>query len=375
MRYIHELKTWPHFTWDDSAIANILSEASFAQGEILGRMQGIGFDLRQEAVLDALSYEITKSSEIEGEKLDLLQVRSSIARRLNIKCDTTSASSHHVDGIVEMMIDATSNSGKPLSLERLCGWHAALFPTGYSGLYKINVAQLRDDKDGPMQVVSSKAGRDIVYFEAPAADRLPHEIEAFIRWINNDNDLNPLIKAAISHLWFITLHPFEDGNGRIARAITEMMLSRAEKTPFRFYSTSAQIQKEKNSYYEILEATQKGNLDITKWLIWFMQTLQCAIRNSKDQIGRIIHKAQIWQRIRHIPLDEKQCKILNMLLDGFKGNLTSSKMAKICKCSQDTAARSLKYLAEQKILKQEGQGRSTHYVIFEQYDQNSPPVT
>ncbi len=365
MRYIHELNNWPKFTWDDGAIAAILAEVSFAQGMLLGKMQNIGFELKQAALLETLSYEITKSGEIEGERLDLQQVRSSIARRLNIRCDQTINSSHHIDGIVEMMIDATSKCTEPLTQERLYGWHAALFPTGYSGLYKIKVAQFRDDRDGPMQVVSSKAGCDIVYFEAPAARRLPQEITGFLEWLNSDIEINPLIKAAISHLWFITLHPFEDGNGRIARAITEMMLSRAEKTPYRFYSTSAQIQKDKNAYYDILERTQKGDLDITEWLQWFLKTLLLSIESSEELISKIIYKAQIWQNANQISIGEKERKILNMLLDGFKGNLTSTKMAKICKCSQDTAARSLKYLTENKILRQEGQGRNTHYVINE----------
>ncbi|MBR1648586.1 MAG: Fic family protein [Alphaproteobacteria bacterium] len=361
--YIYECGNWPNFIWDSKKIENILTKVSFAQGRILGKMQELGFNLQQEAILTTLTEEIIKSSEIEGEILNIKQVRSSIARRLNIHNENSINSSHHIDGIVNMMIDATHNFNNPLTLERLYGWHAALFPTGYSGIYKIKVAALRDDKEGPMQVISTKGNREIVYYQAPNAKILPEYMKDFLNWINTNNTANPLIRAAISHLWFITLHPFEDGNGRIARAITDMMLAKAENTAFRFYSMSSQIQKEKNEYYKVLEYTQKGDLDITNWIIWFLECLLLSIKNSEQLIADILKKAKLWQQFNQIKLDNTQIKMINMLLDGFEGNLTSSKWAKICKCSQDTATRSINYLVENRILKQQGAGRSTHYVI------------
>ena len=362
--YIYEHKNWPQFTYDDSKITDLLAKVSFAQGQILGRMQELGFDLRKEAVLINLTEEIIKSSEIEGEILNTKQVRSSIAKRLNIRNESAVDSNHHIDGIVNMMIDATHNFDADLTLERLYGWHAALFPTGYSGMYKIKVAALRDDRDGPMQVVSNKGNHEIVYYQAPAATLLYQYMQDFLKWLNIPDNENALVKAAISHLWFITLHPFEDGNGRIARAITDMMLAKAENTGYRFYSMSSEIQKQKNEYYKILEYTQKGSLNITNWIVWFLNCLLSSIKDSQQLITGILQKAKIWQKFSQIKLDENQRKIINMLLDGFEGNLTSGKWAKICKCSQDTAIRSIRYLMQNKILNQVGAGRSTHYIIY-----------
>lgn len=361
--YIYEHSAWPRFTFDSRKITNLLADVSFAQGQILGKMQELGFNLQQEALLANLTEEITKSSEIEGEILNTAHVRSSIAKKLNIENENTPYTNHHVDGIVSMMIDATHNFEEPLTLKRLYAWHAALFPTGYSGMVKIKVGALRDDKDGSMRVVSYKGNREIVYYEAPSAKILPQYLKDFLGWLNKDTSQNPLIKAAISHLWFITLHPFEDGNGRIARAITDMMLSRAEKTAYRFYSMSAQIQKEKKAYYQILEATQKGDLDITNWLVWFLECLLSSIKNSELVVANILHKAKMWQKFNKISLDDNQRNMINMMLDGFEGNLTSAKWAKICKCSQDTATRAIKYLMKNSILKQVGAGRSTHYEL------------
>ena len=361
--YIYELSDWAHFSWQEDKISNLLSEVSFLQGEIIGKMAALGFDFQQETILQNMTDEITKSSEIEGEILNTEQVRSSIARRLNINSNNMVSSSHHIDGIVEMMIDATHNYKEEITLKRLCGWHASLFPTGYSGMYKIKVGELRDDKDGPMQVVSSDMRHSVVYYEAPAADKLAGYMKDFLDWANNETAINPIIKAAVTHLWFITLHPFEDGNGRITRALTDMMLSKAENTPYRFYSMSAQIQKDKKEYYTVLGNTQKGSLDITDWLCWFLKCLAKSIVNSSELVDKIIHKALCWQEFNKTVLDKNQQKIINMLLDGFEGNLTSGKWAKICKCSQDTAARSIKYLIENNILEQKGSGRSTHYIL------------
>ncbi len=361
--YIHEQKNWPCFTWNNNEILDILSKVSFAEGSLLGKMESLGFDFKQEALLENLTEEITKSSEIEGELLNKEEVRSSIARRLNIHNEKSVSSSHHIDGVVEIMIDATHNFDKPLTYERLCGWHAALFPTGYSGMYKIKTACYRDDKDGPMQVVSNNRGREIVYYEAPKAIFINGYMNDFFNWINSKDNINPLIKVAISHLWFISIHPFEDGNGRIARAITEYMLAKAENSSYRFYSMSAQIQKEKNEYYKILENTQKGTLDITTWIKWFLDMMLKSIETAETTVGKIMVKAERWREYNKFSLDKNQKKMINMLLDGFEGNLTSSKWAKICKCSQDTASRSIKQLVEFGILEQQGSGRSTHYIL------------
>ena len=361
--YIHEQKNWPHFTWNNDELFEIITKVSFKQGQLLGKMQSIGFDFRQEALLDNLTEEITKSSEIEGELLNKDEVRSSIARRLNIHNEKSVSSNHHIDGVVEIMIDATHNFEIPLTYERLCGWHAALFPTGYSGMYKIKTACYRDDKEGPMQVVSNNKGREIVYYEAPKASLIKKYMDEFFGWVNKVDDTNPLIKAAISHLWFITIHPFEDGNGRIARAVTEFMLAKAEKSSYRFYSMSAQIQKQKNEYYKVLENTQKGTLDVTNWIKWFLETMLQALETSEIMVSKIIFKAEHWMEFNKFPLDENQKKMINMLFDGFEGNMTSSKWAKICKCSQDTASRSIKQLVEYGILKQQGSGRSTHFIL------------
>ena len=361
--YIYEQNNWPDFIWNNDELFEIITKVSFKQGQLLGKMQSLGFDFRQEALLNNLTEEITKSSEIEGELLNKDEVRSSIARRLNIHNEKSVNSSHHVDGVVEIMIDATHNFENSLTYERLCGWHAALFPTGYSGMYKIKTACYRDDKEGPMQVVSNNRGREIVYYEAPKASLIKKYMDEFLGWINNADSTNPLIKAAISHLWFITIHPFEDGNGRIARAVTEFMLAKAEKSSYRFYSMSAQIQKQKNEYYKVLENTQKGTLDVTSWIKWFLETMLQALETSETMVGKIIAKAEHWMEFNKFPLDENQKKMINMLFDGFEGNLTSSKWAKICKCSQDTASRSIKQLVEYRILEQQGSGRSTHYIL------------
>lgn len=361
--YIHEQENWPNFTWQNDQLFDIIAKVSFRQGALLGKMQSLGFDFRQEALLDNLTEEITKSSEIEGELLNKDEVRSSIARRLNIHNEKSVNSSHHIDGVVEIMIDATHNFANLLTYERLCGWHAALFPTGYSGMYKIKTACYRDDRDGMMQVVSNNRGREIVYYEAPKASLINEYMNEFLRWVNEANEVNPLIKAAISHLWFITIHPFEDGNGRIARAITELMLAKAERSFYRFYSMSAQIQKHKNEYYKILENTQKGTLDITNWIKWFLETMLQALETSEVIVEKIILKAERWREFNKFALDDSQKKMINVLMDGFEGNLTSSKWAKICKCSQDTASRSIKQLVEYGILKQQGSGRSTHYIL------------
>ena len=329
-------------------------------------MDALGFKLRQEAVLQTLTADVLKSSEIEGEVLDTEQVRSSIARRLGVDIGALTPADRHVEGIVEMMFDATRHYDQPLSEERLFAWHAALFPTGRSGMRKLRAGDWRDDSTGPMQVVSGPIGKEHVHFEAPAAARLSREMSAFLDWFNKPPDIDEVFKAGLAHLWFVTIHPFDDGNGRIARAIADMTLARSEKSPQRFYSMSEQIRQERNAYYDILEQTQKGRMDVTQWLIWFLSCLGRAIENAQNILATVLAKARFWERIRGISLNERQTLILNRLLDGFEGKLTSSKYAKLAKCSQDTALRDILSLVQQGILvRNPAGGRSTSYALPE----------
>jgi Fic family protein len=364
--YIHERPDWPRFHWDQAALATQLAAVRHRQGRLIGRMQALGFPLREEAVLKTLTEDVLKSSEIEGEILDRDQVRSSIARRLGIDAGALLAADRHVEGIVEMMLDATQRFDQPLSAARLFGWHGALFPTGRSGLDKIKVAQWRDAQSGPMRVVSGTYGRERVHYEAPAADRLNDEMRDFLSWFNREDQLDPVIKAALAHLWFVTIHPFDDGNGRIARAIADMSLARSEDSPQRFYSMSAQIQLERHAYYDMLEATQKGDLDITRWLEWFLACLGRAFDGAEAVLSSVLRKAEFWRVHAATSLNDRQRDILNRLLDGFEGKLTSSKWAKIEKCSPDTALRDINELVVYGILaRDEGGGRSTSYSLTE----------
>jgi Fic family protein len=363
-RYIHELKAWPDFHWKDDQLIHPLSRVRNKQGRLLGKLEGLGFHLREEATLETLTLDVIKSSEIEGEKLPADQVRSSIAKKLGIEVAGNIKINRDVEGVVEMMLDATQKFDQPLSQNRLFGWHASLFPGGRSGLHKIKIGSWRNDKSGPMQVVSGAMGKERVHFQAPEAPRLKNEMKIFLDWFNKVMTNDPVLKAAIAHLWFVTVHPFDDGNGRIARAIADMQLSRADGSRQRFYSMSAQIQKERNGYYEILEKTQKGNLDITKWMLWFIDCLDRAITLSEETLSGIIHKVKFWETHRNVVLNERQRKLLNKFLDGFEGKLTSSKWAKIAKCSADTALRDIQDLIDKSILeKEDGGGRSTSYTI------------
>ncbi len=363
--YIHLLPNWPHFTWRQEQLTTLLAELRHRQGKLLGRMEGLGFRLQSEATLQTLTLDVLKSSEIEGELLDAEQVRSSIARRLGMDIAGLVPADRHVEGIVEMMLDATQQYKQPLSEDRLFGWHAALFPTGRSGMHKIVVAAWRDNKkDDPMQVVSGPLGKEKVHYEAPEADRLQAEMKQFINWFNENTAMDAVLKAAVVHLWFVTIHPFDDGNGRIARAITDMQLARADGTPQRFYSMSAQIRKERKEYYDILETIQKGSLDITQWLLWFLQCLDRAITATDETLSGVLKKARFWELHAATPLNDRQRIMLNKLLDGFDGKLNTSKWAKITKTSQDTALRDIQDLTDKQILtKETGGGRSTAYVL------------
>lgn len=362
--YIWEKADWPAFTWDERSLAKTLANVSREQGRLLGKMEGLGFDLRSEAHLRTLTEDVIKSSEIEGETLSRDQVRSSIARRLGMDAGGIAPADRNVEGVVEMMLDATGNYDKALTKERLFGWHASLFPTGRSGMTFIKAGDWRDDRNGPMQVVSGPIGREKVHYEAAPAARVPDEMAKFLRWFEKPGDTDPLLVAGLAHLWFVTIHPFDDGNGRIARAIADMALARSEKTGQRFYSMSAQIRRENKEYYDLLEWTQKDELDVTRWQDWFLNCLMRAIDGARDTLGAVLNKAHFWERFAKEPLNERQIKLLNMLLDGFEGKLTTSKWAKITKCSQDTAYRDILDLVERHALQKEpGGGRSTSYSL------------
>ena len=355
---------WPNWCFDLAALAGPMAEVSRAQGLLMGRLADVGMALRDQASLAALTEDVVKTSEIEGEQLNVESVRSSIARRLGVDIGALAPVDRHVEGVVEMVLDATANCHAPVSQERLFGWHAALFPTGYSGLSRIKVGGWRDDASGPIQVVSGPIGRQRVHFEAPPADRLEAETSRFLDWVNNASNEPPLLKAGLGHLWFVTLHPFDDGNGRIARAIGDLLLARADGSPQRFYSLSAQIQRERKAYYDILERTQKRSMDVTEWLAWFLDTLHCAVDQAQHTHDAVLTKARFWQRWATTPLNERQVNLLNRLLDGFEGKLTSSKWAAIAKCSPDTALRDISDLLARGVLrKSDAGGRSTSYEL------------
>ncbi|MCY3879798.1 MAG: Fic family protein [Rhodobacteraceae bacterium] len=367
--YIHELGNWPHFRWDHAAIAALLAKVSRSQGRLVGRMEALGFDLRNEAVLETLAEDVQKSSEIEGEILNKAQVRSSVARRLGIDIAALPQVDRKVEGIVEMTLNATQRFDAPLNEERLFAWHASLFPTGHSGMSKIKVGDWREDQGGPMQVVSGPIGREIVHYQAPSANLLKSEMSAFLKWFEENETDDLVFKAALAHLWFVTIHPFDDGNGRIARAIADMALARSENSSQRNYSMSAQIRKERNTYYDILERTQKGDLDITEWLTWFLECLGRSIEGAEGTLTGILEKAAFWEKFKNESISKRQRLVLNRLLDGFEGKLTSSKWAKLTKTSQDTAYRDVVDLVERGILKKDAAGgRSTSYSLIKIQD-------
>ncbi|MEI6460176.1 MAG: Fic family protein [Pseudomonadota bacterium] len=365
--YIWQASDWPSWRYDLAALAQSLAHVSRAQGLLMGRLADIGMVLRDQASLSVLTEDVIKTSEIEGEQLNVESVRSSIARRLGVDIGALAPVDRHVESVVQMVLDATANCNAAVSRDRLFGWHAALFPTGYSGLARINVGGWRNDATGPMQVVSGPLGRQRVHFEAPPADRLQSETDRFINWANSASNEPPLIKAGLAHLWFVTLHPFDDGNGRIARAVGDLFLARADGSPQRFYSLSAQIQRERKAYYDILERTQKQSLDVTEWLTWFLETLHRAVDQAQHTLDAVLAKTRFWQRWAapgSAPLNERQVKLINRLLDGFEGKLTSSKWAAIAKCSPDTALRDITDLLVRGVLRKTAAGgRSTSYEL------------
>lgn len=363
--YIYENPKWPNFEWNNEKLLPLLSYVRNRQGKLIGKMGALGFELRNEANLEILTQDVLKSTEIEGEFLDKEQVRSSIARRLGLDISGLIYSERNVDGIVDLMLDATRNYEQELNKQRLFSWHNSLFPTGQSGLYKITTGTWREDSTGPMQVVSGALGKEKVHFQAPSSELIEVEMQIFLDWFNQNQNTDSVLKAAIAHLWFITIHPFEDGNGRISRALSDMLLARSDEQSYRFYSMSSQIRKERNAYYFILEKTQKGDIDISEWLEWFLNCMLNAINNSEIYLEKVIFKHSFWTEHSKTKLNSRQTKILNLLLDDFTGVLNTTKWAKICKCSQDTALRDIQDLMEKEILaKSIGGGRSTNYELI-----------
>ncbi len=364
MNYIYQYSNWPQFHWDNEKILPLVGEVRHLQGKLVGKMETLGFTLRSEAILDTLTQDVLKSTEIEGEFLKQDQVRSSIARKLGLEVAGLVRSDRHVDGVVAMMLDATQKFEKPLNKERLFDWHNALFPDEKSGGYTILVGKWRDDSTSPMQVISGAMGKEKVHYQAPAAKVMNKEMAAFIKWFNATSIIDPVLKASLAHLWFITVHPFDDGNGRIARAITDMQLARADGHNQRFYSMSAQIRLERNKYYEMLEKTQKGNLDITQWHLWFLACLHSSLKASNKLLQGVLAKAGFWEQHKNTPLNDRQRLLLNKVIDGFEGKLTTGKWAKITKCSTDTALRDIQDLVAKNILqKDDAGGRSTGYEV------------
>ncbi len=362
--YIWTLPDWPALTWDEAALSGLVSQVLRAQGRLFGKMEALGFDLRNEAQLRSLTQEVVKSSEIEGEHLDSDQVRSSIARRLGIDVAGLVAADAKVDGVVEMMLDATTGCRKPLTTDRLHAWHKALFSRSHDRPQGVAIGKWRDDSLGPMQVVSGPMGRERVHFEAPPASRIEAEIARFLEWFNAGDSTEWLIKSGLAHLWFVTIHPFDDGNGRIARAIADMALARSDQTPQRFYSMSKQIREERKDYYQMLEKTQRGGTDITDWQTWFLSCLGRAIEDSEQSLATTLAKAHFWERLASVSLNKRQIKVLNLMLGGFNGKMTTSKWARIAKCSQDTAHRDILALIDHGAMrKATGGGRSTSYLL------------
>lgn len=368
--YIWQYPEWPSFTWNDSRLIALLSEVRNLEGKIHGMMGGLGFNVQSMTALNVMTEDVLRSNEIEGVILNSDKVRSSIARHLGIDTAGLPQPDHYTEGVVQIMMDAVTNCNKPLTPERLFNWHAALFPTGRSGMYPITVGAYRTGGE-PMQIVSGAMGKEKVHYEAPPSDVVPDMMTDFLTWINSDNTVtDPVLKAAVAHLWFVAIHPFDDGNGRLTRTITDMQLAKADGFPLRFYSMSAEILREKKAYYEILEHTTSNSTDITEWLEWFLNTMKSSILRAKETVKRVVCKSSFWQRHCEIPMNERQVRVVNMLWDGFTGKLTSSKWAKITKTSQATALRDITDLIEKGILTAAADGgRSSNYLLKDDADQ------
>jgi Fic family protein len=364
-RYIHEREDWPSFSWDGDRLAARLAAVRHQQGRLLGRMEALGLRTQQETLLKTLTEDVLKSSEIEGEFLDRNQIRSSVARRLGLNVGGLCNSDRNIEGIVEMMLDASTNFHEPLTAERLFAWHASLFPAGRSGMRRIAVGRWRDDSSGPMQVVSGPIGRERVHYQAPSAARIDAEMAAFLAWFHGPNDTDWVMKAALAHLWLVTIHPFDDGNGRIARAVADLALARSEQSSQRFYSMSAKIREERDAYYSVLEQTQQATMDVTPWLEWFFDCMARAISDAQQTLSAILEKTRFWERASQFRLNDRHRLVLNRLMEGFEGKLTTGKWAKLAKCSHDTALRDIEALAGWGLLARSAEGgRSTSYALI-----------
>ncbi len=362
-KYIWQQEGWPHMQWDDTSFSNILAEINLLRGKLLGRVSMFGFEEQNLSMLESMTQEIVHSAKIEGEELNRDSVRSSVARQLGLEYEGLKNSDHYTEGVVQVMIDAVQHHDMPLDAERLFSWHAALFPTGRSGIHKILVGDWRQGEE-PMQVVSGPLGHEKIHYEAPASKDVPDMMSDFLRWFDSENTLDPLVKTAVMHLWFVTIHPFDDGNGRICRTLTELLLSRADQTSQRYYSLSSEILNHRKDYYQYLEQAQKGGLDVTPWIRWFLQTLKLALEAAFEKTEGVLRKSRFWDAHRSVSINERQRKVLNMLFDGFEGKLNSSKWYKINHCSQDTANRDIRDLIAKGILKPTGEGgRSTNYEL------------
>lgn len=359
--YIWQQDNWPALTWDAKSVEDLMLTTQEKQAHLMGMLDVLGFDIQRTTALESLTQDIVRSSEIEGERLNMDSVRSSIARHLGVKKNTSAISDHYTEGLVQVELDAVQNCMKPLTKERLCDWHAALFPTGRSGMYKITVADWRQGED-PMLIVSGAMGKERIHYEAPPSERVPQEMNLFLKWINEPQPYNDLLKAAVAHLWFVVIHPFDDGNGRLTRTITDMLISRFNKANWQFYSVSAEILKKRKDYYKILQRSSCGSMDITGWIVWFLERVCDAIETSECRLEGVLKKVDFWNAHAQTSINERQRKIINRLFDGFEGPLTSGKWAKICKCSPDTALRDINDLIDKGILtKSSSGGRSTHY--------------
>ena len=368
--YIWQNPAWPEFRWDSDAILKSLGELRFHQGALFTRMKDLGFDIRLQAQAEILIEEALKTSEIEGEILGPKSVRSSVAKRLGLPDAGLMVSRNEkADGLVDILLDATMNYSRELSPEILYGWHAALFPTGYSGFHKLLIGAFRNDADGPMQIVSGPIGREKVHYEAPGAGQIHHEIRAFLSWWQTSfNKMDGIIRSAVAHLWFVAIHPFEDGNGRLARTLTDMALAQDENLSTRFYSLSAQIMSERDDYYRLLEITNKGDGDITEWLLWYTQCMTRALLRSELLLKNILQKARFWKRHAQTELNQRQMKVVNLILEkgpgGFEGGMKNQKYAGIAHTSRATAQRELADLVKKEVfVKNPGGGRSVSYDI------------
>ncbi|SHL02048.1 Fic family protein [Fibrobacter sp. UWEL] len=361
VKYIYQYESWPNFTWDQTKIQVLLGNVRYLQGKLLGQLSAVGFSQQEDSLIRTLTENVVRSSEIEGVLLNYEQVHSSIARQLGLEFAGMVNSSRDIDGVVAMLLDATQNYQKKLDAKRLFGWHASLFPSGYSGIYKVDVGKYRKHE---MQVVSGGVGRERVHYEAPLPNVLKKEMDQFLKWLNDDDNMDLTLKSAVAHFWFVVVHPFDDGNGRVARAISDYLLAKSDRSEKRFYSLSAQILAEKKEYYRVLALTQQNDADITEWLVWYLNCLMHALENSEQYVAKTLGKAEFWERIKDVEINERQRVMINKLLNGFDGKLKTSKWAKLAKCSEDTALRDIKDLVEKNILKQEDAGgRSTSYVL------------